>query len=382
MSKRPFRSSIVVAIPVKDEAERIVNCLRALSSQSVSSQYQVVLLLNNCADDTAAVVKNVTSRLKMSVHYFEVTLPPEHANAGYARRLTMQVAEEFVAPHGVLLTTDADASVYPNWILSNLFALRQGADAVAGCVELDPTEAALIPRRLHENDARECAYAGLLDEISARLDWDPADPWPRHCEHSGASIAVTLDAYRRAGGIPAVTLGGDRAFFYALRRVDARIRHASKVRVVVSGRIHGRAAGGMADTIRRRIVRPDDMLDYSLEPALDAARRARMRRLARMAWSLRDTADRVVPMLAQALMTPSPEIWKVLSLPHFGAAWEAIETRCATLAKRRVPVERLAYETEQARAILRALVRRPPAVSSFVREDQGDIEVRDAEVAD
>src|SRR6202034_1256089 len=146
-------------------------------------------------------------------------------------------------------------------------------------------------------------------------------PWPRHCEHSGASIAVTVDAYQRAGGIPAVALGEDRAFFEALRRVDARIRHASKVRVVVSGRIHGRAAGGMADTIRRRIVRPDDMLDESLEPALDAARRARMRRLARLAWSIRDACDRFMPMLSQALLMPSMELWKALSLPHFGAAW-------------------------------------------------------------
>jgi hypothetical protein len=222
----------------------------------------------------------------------------------------------------------------------------------------------------------------LLDAISARLDWDPADPWPRHCEHSGASIAVTLDAYRRAGGIPAVALGEDRAFFDALRRVDARIRHESKVRVVVSGRIHGRAVGGMADTIRRRIVRPDDMLDDSLEPALDAARRARMRRLVRMAWSIRGTCDRIVAMLSQALMMPSIEIWKALSLPHFGAAWQEIETQCTILAKRRVPVAKLAYETEQARATLKALLRRPPGVNSCVSEDQGDIAVRDAEVAD
>jgi len=382
MKKRPARSPIVVAIPVKDEAERIANCLRALSSQSASSQYQVVLLLNNCVDDTSIVVKDVASRLPMPVHHFEVTLPPEHANAGYARRLAMQLAEDFIAPHGILLTTDADACVYPNWISANLFALRQGADAVAGCVEVDPAEAALIPPRLHEDDARECAYAVLLDEISARLDWDPADPWPRHCQHSGASIAVTLDAYRRAGGIPAVSLGEDRAFFDALRLVDARIRHASKVRVVVSGRIDGRAAGGMADTIRRRIVRPDDLLDDSLEPALDAARRARMRRLARMAWSLRERCDRIVPMLSEALMMPYTETRKALSQPYFGAAWQEIERRCSCLAKRRVPVARLAYETEQARRILKALRSKRPGVNSFVSEDQGDIAVRDAEVAD
>jgi hypothetical protein len=52
---------------------------------------------------------------------------------------------------------------------------------------------------------------------------------------------------------PGTPLGEDRAFFDALRRVDARIRHVPGVRVVVSARIVGRAPGGMADTMRRRV---------------------------------------------------------------------------------------------------------------------------------
>ena len=37
---------------------------------------------------------------------------------------------------------------------------------------------------------------------------------------------MTVAAYWRAGGMPATPLGEDRAFFDALRRMDARIRHA------------------------------------------------------------------------------------------------------------------------------------------------------------
>jgi GT2 family glycosyltransferase len=375
-------SSIVVAIPVKDEAERIANCLRALSMQSGISQHQIVLLLNNCMDDSAAVVRDLVPNLPISVHQLEVTLPPEHANAGYARRLAMQAAENFVAPRGVLLTTDADACVYPDWIANNLLALREGADAVAGCIEIDPAEAALIPSKLHEDDARECAYAALLDEIHARLDWDPADPWPRHSEQSGASIAVSVDAYRRAGGIPGVALGEDRAFFEALRRIDARIRHTPKVRVVVSGRILGRAAGGMADTIRRRIVKPDDMLDDRLEPALNAAWRARLRRFVRKAWSTRDAIAPLMPSLSQTLLMPSVEIWKLFSLPHFGAAWSAIETRSTTLVKRRVPVVDLEHETKQALSILDAYFQRRRGVSSYAPAGPVGIPVLDVAGAD
>jgi hypothetical protein len=70
---------------VKNEADRIANCMRALSFQSGGSRYQVVLLLNNCADDTAMVVKNVALELPMPVHHFEVTLPFKNANAGLER---------------------------------------------------------------------------------------------------------------------------------------------------------------------------------------------------------------------------------------------------------------------------------------------------------
>jgi hypothetical protein len=74
----------------------------------------------------------------------------------------------------------------------------------------------------------------------------------------------------------------DRALIEALRRIDARIRHDPAICVAVSGRITGRAAGGMAETIRRRMVRQDEFTDASLEPAEDAVRRADFRQRTRM----------------------------------------------------------------------------------------------------
>lgn len=375
-------SSVVVAIPVKDEAEHIAKCLYALSQQSGHSQYQVLLLLNNCSDDSAAIVRELAPSLPIPIRQIQVTLPPEHATAGFARRLAFEAAARCVRSGGILLTTDADACVYPNWIEANLGELQKGVDAVAGRIEIDPVDAALIPSKLHEDDARECAYAALLDEINARLDPNAFDPWPRHSEHSGASIAVTADAYRRAGGIPAVALGEDRAFCDALRRVDARIRHSTEARVVVSGRILGRAVGGMADTIRRRMIKPDEMLDAGLEPAFDAAWRARMRRFVRMTWSARDALNSFVPLLSQALMLRSEELRTLFSLPHFGAAWANIEMRSARLAKKRVPVRDLELQTERARSILQACAEKRFNSALLASADPGDIPALGGAVSD
>jgi hypothetical protein len=133
--------------------------------------------------------------------------------------------------------------------------------------------------------------------------------------------------------------------------VDARIRHAPEVTVTVSGRLIGRAAGGMADTMRRRISAPDTNLDDRLEPATDAARRAALRRRVREAW-----ASGIVPASLAAALGVSPAAARAIPGHRFaGAAWEAIELASPSLRRRRVPVADLPEQTRRAHAILAVL---------------------------
>jgi hypothetical protein len=178
----------------------------------------------------------------------------------------------------------------------------------------------------------------LLDEIDARLDADPTDLWPRHDEHSGASIAVTAAAFRRAGGMPLPDIGEDRAFFVQLRRVDARIRHAREAVVTVSGPTEGRAVGGMADTIRRRMVCADTFLDSRLEPARAAIARIALRLRWLTLWRGGVSAEpRLVAELAGDLGLPAGLIAEPGNCPYFGVAWQMLEASSDRLRRRPVP---------------------------------------------
>jgi GT2 family glycosyltransferase len=343
-------SAIIVVVPARDEAERIGPCLASLNEQRQGPD-AVLLLLNNCTDGTETIARAMAPALRFKLDVLSRDLPPGQANAGGARRCGMALAARRAGVDGMLLTTDADAIVPPDWVQRNLTALRQGADVVCGRAVIDPLEATIIPMHLHADDAREGRLIALLDEIGWILDPDPHDPLPRHTEASGASLAVSVAAFDRVGGIPAVASGEDRAFVEALRRIDARIRHDPAIEVIVSGRITGRAEGGMADTIRRRMVQQDEFTDDQVEPACDAFRRYDLRRRARRAW----TARYVDPALAADLDLPVSVLADALSRPHFGTAWAELDSASSRLQRRRVRFADLPAEIAGAHALLHRL---------------------------
>ncbi len=244
----------VVAIPAWNEAERIAACLSALGNQ-LRVPAGAVLLANNCIDGTEAIARGVTLPFRLDIR--SVFLPPGEAHAGMARRLAMHHAAELASPNGIVLTTDADAIVPPDWVALNLDALAAGAEVVCGQAVIDPSEAQRIPPHLHADDALECHYGDLLDAITEALCPDPSDTRPRHTAASGASLAVTVGALNRVGGVPLVPdRRGSRAGCRVGpdRRADPprpgdprhRVRPARRARARRHGRHHApphRAAG-------------------------------------------------------------------------------------------------------------------------------------------
>ena len=306
------------------------------------------MLFNNCDDGSEAEAKRLSRHLPFYLAMISVQLAAGRANAGTARRLAMRHASNIAGTDGILLTTDADAVVGPDWVLRNIAALAAGADAVCGQVVIDPVEALAIPAHLHADDQLECELLDLLDQIEFALDPEPHDPRPRHVHAAGASLAVSNAIFRRVGGVPRVASGEDRALVHALTLIDARIRHDIGIEVVASGRLEGRAPGGMADTIRRRMRQQDEYADDLVEPAADAWRRADFRRRCRAAWVAKSFA---AELAADLRFSPS-RLSLILSAPCFGTAWDRVQRESPVLLRRRLRFVDLPRQIELARELL------------------------------
>src|ERR1700677_1537328 len=338
----PIRPGFVVAIPVKDEEERLPVCLRALAQQRdrggqpiPPGLVRIVVFANNCTDQSASFARKLGESWSLDIRVVEASLLPGAAHAGNARRAAMDIAEAWLEERdeasGIILTTDADSQVAPNWIAENLSAFEAGAEAVLGRIDLDG-EGEFLPEALHRRGELEDGYERLLTELSWLLDPLEHDPWPHHATISGASLGVTRAAYCRVGRLPRVPLGEDKALIPLLSRYDARIRHCPTAHVITSGRTNGRAPGGVADALAIRSREPDAYCDEAVEPFCVAFARAAWRgRVRRRHGAGRLALDQ--DWAAKVGLSPR-EADDIIQEPAFGAAWGDIEDRSPLFARR------------------------------------------------
>lgn len=193
----------------------------------------------------------------------------------------------------------------------------------------------------------ESEYSALLDEIDACCDPVPHNPWPAHRRCSGANLAFRADALRGLPSIPAPRCGEDRAIVDACLARDLRVRHDPALLVETSARLDGRAWGGMADTLRRRIDQRDLPCDALLEPCAQHVYRASMRAAARRAFAS-GMSDRT---LAAALGLTTHHL-SGTTCRHFGEAWRSLERKVPSLARAALRPADLAWEIGEARAWL------------------------------
>ena len=369
----PSGSAAIVAIPAHNEAERIGDCLASLAVQRdqagkpvPSGTFEVLVFANNCSDATAEIARSYAETVPYRLHVIEDRLPPQGAHAGGARKIAMDRAAGLLAAgrrhDGVILTTDADSRAQPLWISSNLAALAKGVDAVAGYIDADAMENVALGAGFLRRGRLEDAFLSHVAEVYAILDPRPHDPWPNHRVHSGASFALTLEAYKAIGGLPCRALGEDAALAHALESAGFLVRHSMTACIVTSCRFDSRAPGGAGDTMRMRHSDLDAVCDDDLEPVEGLFRRARVKGLLRRlhhvgrlaetrAWRHRLGLDRHRALTA---------VRERAELP-FAHLWEFVEANSPTLRRTRpLRPSDLLRETQKAERLLRRLRRLSP----------------------
>ena len=335
------RLTLSVVIPVRNEAAGIERTLASLARQvDLAGRpldpdiYEVLLLANNCTDGTAEAARRFARRTPcFSLHVAEVCLPPQAAHVGTARRFLMDAACRRVMQDGrssgVIASTDGDTEAAPDWAAQTLGEVERGADAVGGRIRVERGES----RQAEDRDARlyalrDRAYQRGLARLEHEIDPDPADPWPRHHQFFGGSLAVTALAYRAAGGLPPLPCLEDVALGEALRRIDARIRHSPAVRVATSPRQQGRTPLGLSSQLREwgQMSRAGES-HWVQQPAAVALRFA-ARRALRGLWQARagQGGPEDVSAAAAALAVPAAVLCEGLagSRQPFGALWAVV----------------------------------------------------------
>lgn len=244
----------VIAIPARNEEMFLPRLIEALARQTVHKEpsarpLDVVLVINNTMDKSRDAVAAAAERVpELRVIVEEVWYLPEHAHVGSARRRAADIAAS-LQPAGAILTTDADAVPADDWIEANLKALEAGADLVGGQIFGDPEEEARLGAGFLRRAGLHARYTARCDELAALLDPIAHDPWPRHQDHTGASLAVRSTVYEAVGGLDALPFREDLAFVSKVRAAGFRLTHPLDVKVTVSARTAGRAPGGMADCV-------------------------------------------------------------------------------------------------------------------------------------
>lgn len=245
-----------IVIPVKDEEAYIFKTLTTFTKQvdlfgkSLDlEQFEILILANNCSDQSVALIKQFqNNHSELNIYLEEVTLSTKQANIGYVRRKLMECAYTRLSKNGggIIMTTDGDTTVAPDWISQTYREINNGAEVVGGRILLYADEMEdldQLTRFIHLKDEK---YHLLVAELEGKIINPAFDPVPRHHQHFNGSFAITSEAYARSGGVPIVEHLEDCAFFERLQALDTKIRHSYDVKVYTSARCVGRTQIGLS----------------------------------------------------------------------------------------------------------------------------------------
>ncbi|AKD58567.1 glycosyl transferase family 2 [Spirosoma radiotolerans] len=332
-----LQTRLTVIVPVRNEADQLTETLEALRKQLDGNSlplnpllYEVLLLANNCTDSSFDIARRYQQKYPaFHLHIAQVHLPPEKANIGTVRRMLMDEAYRRLTSlgrsDGIIASTDGDTVVDSHWVYNIMLEMAKGNDAVGGRILTRPDQSSV--RLFH---LRDVMYRTLVAKAEALFDPCLHDPWPRHFQHFGASIAVTCHMYEQVGGLPETPYLEDEAFYRALLRIDAKVRKSPHVKVYTSTRLQGRVAVGFSEQLRYWSIMNQGNQCQLAEPAGAVITRLSNRQQLRLCWQKRNQGVHTDLLKRIALELFIDSDWLIEQFKKsrfFGEIWEMIDER-------------------------------------------------------
>lgn len=219
-------TAIGVGVPARDEEATIAACLASLAvaARQVRVPVVVVVVADGCTDATAA-------RAADGADGADLVVATGPSGAGRARALALDTALALTgapAEHVWLATTDADTTVSPGWLATQLRWARRGHDAVAGLVGVD--------------------WSGSDPDLPGRYvaSLSAHGTGPGHGHVHGANLGLRASWWQAVGGCGAAACGEDRELWARLARAGARTIGVDDLLVTTSARLTSRVDGGFA----------------------------------------------------------------------------------------------------------------------------------------
>lgn len=164
---------ISVVIPAYNEEEHIAYCLQSLVNQKTDTLFEVIVVDNASSDHTAEVAEKFKKSLRLQV------LSETYKSRGAAR------AKGFAKAKGdIILSTDADAIVPPDWIERFVLELSKSDAAVTGFITWTDGPWWINTIAIVLQPVAVCVH---------RL-------WIGHNWLIGSNFAIWADIYRKSGG--------------------------------------------------------------------------------------------------------------------------------------------------------------------------------------
>ncbi len=241
-------AGILFVVPAKDEEENISACLAGFEHQTDTEGYpldpslfEVLVLVNNTTDDT--IRQALAARRHPGIHVVSVDLPPHYAHIGWARRLAMEWGSQRLVqnghPEGILVSTDADSQLAPDFVSELMQTFASPNVHAAGAM-------LLVREEIGGNvfaDLRN--YFSLEKQLRQRAQQEVAFELV-HSHFSGAGFAVRQRMYAEIGGLSPMPYNEDKYFYQKLLQRDACVKMNDRLVIYTSSRMAGRTEWGMA----------------------------------------------------------------------------------------------------------------------------------------